>query len=173
MRSPPSTDSSRKAWLAPPATRRNAPTGVCKSASTLRTTGTTFPRAASRSNSSNVAGVSPIIFIQSGSRSALARVGFEPPAPVAAVRHNLEEPLPVHLESRPEAALRLALHPLLLARKVVAAAVEDKAFFHRAAAARACLSLSHLFPLPARRYPTRRLDPSQCPPSTTMTAPLM
>jgi hypothetical protein len=38
------------------AMRRKAPTGVCKSASTVRTTGTTLPRSASRSNSSKDAG---------------------------------------------------------------------------------------------------------------------
>src|SRR5207302_2653592 len=55
--SPPSIDSSRKAWVASPAIRRNAPTGVCKSASTLRTTGTTLPRLAAAANSSKVGGV--------------------------------------------------------------------------------------------------------------------
>src|SRR5205085_4192430 len=41
---------------ASPATRKKALTGVCKSASTVRTTGTTLPRVVSRSNSSNDAG---------------------------------------------------------------------------------------------------------------------
>src|SRR5215211_3491414 len=36
--------------------RMNAPTGVCKSASTERTTGTTLPCRASRSNASNEGG---------------------------------------------------------------------------------------------------------------------
>src|ERR1051325_7698093 len=53
MRSPPSTDSSRKAYGELPAMRMNVPTGVCRSASTERTTGTTLPCRASRYNASN------------------------------------------------------------------------------------------------------------------------
>src|SRR6185369_13190748 len=56
MRSPPSTDSSRNEYGESPAMRMNVPTGVCKSASTERTTGTTLPCRASRSNASNDGG---------------------------------------------------------------------------------------------------------------------
>src|ERR1041385_1491593 len=56
MRSPPSTDSSRNEYGESPAMRMNVPTGVCRSASTERTTGTTLPCRASRSNASNDGG---------------------------------------------------------------------------------------------------------------------
>ena len=55
-RSPPSIDSNKKACSAELATRRNAPVGVCKSAKTLRTTGTTLPFFVAAKNSSKVFG---------------------------------------------------------------------------------------------------------------------
>src|SRR5436853_7915504 len=51
--------------------RMKAPTGVCKSASTDRTTGTTLPCRASRSNASNVAGCRSSILVCASARKPI------------------------------------------------------------------------------------------------------
>src|SRR6185436_4831642 len=62
-----------------------APSGVCRSASTVRTTGTTLPRAVSRSKSSKVAGESSSMLWIGDPESSKQPLGCQP---VSAVNYQ-------------------------------------------------------------------------------------